>query len=211
MTQQSEHQEAAQAQTDSRVTATGHEVGLRSQARSVMERKQNPQFYDKFVGSSLEDSEKWGHLFNEFAPWMADDHVLANRRDVYRRKRELLNRVRATQAVVGASPGARLREKPLANALSQGVNVHLDEPIPLSAAGQSTLQISEEGYTEPMSAEEIAAMEDIAEISTARQSMGVGQAGSEALTTATTEQRTVRNDEREESGAATRISEAISR
>jgi len=211
MKQQTDQKEAAEAKTDSRAAVAGHEVGLRSQARSVMERKQNPQFYDRFTKSSIKDSEKWGHLVNEHAPWLADDHILANRRDIYRRKRELLNRVRATQAVVGASPGARLREKPLANALSQGVNVRLDDPIPLDSAGQSTLEISDKDYTEPMDAEEIAAMEDIAEISTARQSQGVGKAGSESLTTATTEQRSVRMDEREESGTASKVSQVISR
>lgn len=211
MKQQTDHEEAAQAQSESRASVAGHEVGLRSQARSVMERKQNPQFYDRFTRSSIEDSEKWAHLVNEYGPWLADDHILANRREVYRRKRELLNRVRAMQAVVGASPGARLREKPLANALSQGVNVRLEEPIPLDAAGQSTLEITEKGYTEPMDAEDAAAMEDLAEISTARQSQGVDNAGSDALTTATTEQRTVKNDEREESGAASRVSRVIGR
>lgn len=211
MSQQTEHDEAAQAQSESRAAASAHEVGIKSQARSVMERKQNPRFYDKFTSSSIEDAEKWEHLVNEFAPWMADDHILANRRDVYRRKRELLNRVRATQAVVGASPGARLREKPLANALAQGVNVRLEEPVPLDAAGQSTIEITDKDYTAPMDSEEIAAMEDLAEIATARQSQGVEKAGSESLTTATTEQRSVRMDEREESGTASRISEAIGR
>jgi len=211
MKQQSEHEDAAQAQSESRAAVAGHQIGLQSQAKTVMDRKQNPQFYDRFTESSVEDSEKWAHLVNEFAPWLADDHVLANQRQVYRRKRELLNRVRATQAVVGASPGDRLREKPLANALSQGVNVRLEEPIPLDAAGQSTLEISHKDYTEPMDAEEIAAMEDIAEISTARQSQGVGKAGSESLTTATTEQRSVRMDERDGTTTASRISEAVSR
>ena len=210
MTQQTEHEKAAQTRSESRASATGHEVGLRAQARSVMERKQNPQFYDRFTKSDIEESEKWAHLMNEFRPWVADDHILANRRDVYRRKRELLNRVRATQAVVGASPGARLREKPLLNALSQGVNTRLDEPVPLDAAGQATLDITDKDYTAPMDSEDKSAMEDFAEIATARQSQGVDQAGSEALTTATTEQRTVRNDEREETGTASRLSRVIS-
>jgi hypothetical protein len=43
-------------------------------------------------------------------------------------------------------------------------------------------------------------MDDIANLATARQSMGVDQAGKEALTTATTENRTVREDETEQTG-----------
>ncbi len=51
-----------------------------------------------------------------------------------------------------------------------------------------------------MDAEERTIMDDVASIATARQSMGVEQAGSEALTTATTESRTVREDETEQKG-----------
>ena len=43
-------------------------------------------------------------------------------------------------------------------------------------------------------------MDDVASLATARQAMGVDQAGSEALTTATTENRTVREDESEGAG-----------
>jgi Asp-tRNA(Asn)/Glu-tRNA(Gln) amidotransferase C subunit len=60
-----------------------------------------------------------------------------------------------------------------------------------------------------MDAEERSAMDDLAEVATARQSMGVDQAGSEALTTATTENRTVREDETESSGLKGRISGAF--
>lgn len=200
MSQQTDHKEAAQTNTESRAAAAGHEVGVKSQARSVFDRKQNPQFYEKYTKSSLEDSEKWGHLMNEFAPWLADDHVLSNRRQVFRQQREILNRTRAEQAVVGASPGARLREKPLLHAQAQGVHIELDEPVPLTAAGQASIEVDNENYTPPMGPEERSVMDDIGSLATARQAMGVDQAGSEALTTATTENRTVREDESEKAG-----------
>lgn len=199
--------ERARTQTESRAAATGHQVGLEAQSRKVNERKHNPQFYDKFTQSDLRESEKWGHLTNEFAPWLADDHVLSNRRPVFRLERQLLNKVRAEQSVAGASPGARLKEKPLLNALAQGVHPRLDEAIPLDAAGQSTLDLSRDPeYTPPMDTEERTAMDDVASLATARQAMGVDQAGSEALTTATTESRTVREDETEQSGTIGSIS-----
>jgi len=198
--QQADQKEAAQTHTESQAAVAGHEIGVKSQARSVFDRKQNPQFYERFTRSSLEESEKWGHLMNDFAAWMADDHVLANRRQVYRQQREILNRARAEQAVVGATPGARLREKPLLHAQSQGVHVELDEPVPLSAAGQASIEITHRDYSAPMGPDERSAMDDVANIATARQSMGVDQAGSEALTTATTENRTVREDQSEQQG-----------
>jgi len=206
MSENQEQKEAARTQTESQAAAAAHEVGIKSQARNVYDRKQNPQFYEKYTKSDLKKSEKWGHLVNEFSPWLADDHVLANRRQIHRQQREILNKTRAEQAVVGATPGVRLREKPLLNAVSQGVHPELDEVVPLTAAGQSSITITDDDYTEPMSAEERSAMDDVAEIATARQSMGVDQAGSEALTTATTESRTVREDETEKAGIRGSIS-----
>lgn len=196
---QQQQQEAARTQTESRAASAGHEVGFQAQ-HSVFDRKQNPQFYDRFTHSSIEDSEKWSHLANEFGPWLADDHVLSNRRPVYRRQRQILNKTRAEQAIVGANPGVRLKEKPLLNALAQGVHVELDEPVPLNASGQSSITINDPSFTPPMDSEERSVMDDMASIATARQSMGVEQAGSEALTTATTESRTVREDETESKG-----------
>lgn len=200
MSQETDQKEAARTTTESHAATAAHEVGLKSQMTSVMNRKQNPDFYEKFTKTDLKDSEKWGHLVNEFQPWLADDHILANRRQVYRRQREILNRTRAVEAIVGASPGVRLKEKPLLNALAQGVNVELDEPVPLDAAGQSTVEITDPGFTDPMTAEERSAMADLADVATARQSQGVDNAGSDALTTVKTEQTTVRNDETEASG-----------
>lgn len=194
-----EQKEQARTHVESQAAAAAHRVGIESQSQSVHERKHNPDFYEKYTATDLEDSEKWGHLVNEYKPWLADDHVLSNRRQVYRLQRELLNKARAEQSVAGASPGARLMEKPLLNALSQGVHPTLDAPMPLNIAGQSSIDINDPDYTPPMDAEERTAMDDLANLATARQAMGVDQAGSEALTTATTENRTVREDETEES------------
>jgi hypothetical protein len=205
--QQHQHQDVARTQTESQAAAAAHKVGMQFAGKQVHQRKQNPQFYEKYTSSSLEDSEKWSYLINEFEPWLADDHVLANRRQVYRLQRELLNKVRAEQAIVGATPGVRLREKPLLNALAQGIHPELDEPIPLDAPGQqSSVTITDPDYTAPMDSEERTTMDDVANLATARQSMGVDQSGSEALTTATSENRTVREDESEQSGTLGSIS-----
>lgn len=201
-----QQREAARTHTESRAAAAAHEVGLKTQAEKISDTKQNPQFYDKFTRSSLEKSEKWSHLVNEHAPWLADDHILSNRRQVYRLQREILNKTRAEQSIVGASPGVRLREKPLLNALAQGVHPELTTPVPLDSAGQASVRITDPKFVPPMSAEERSAMDDLADIATARHAMGVEQAGSEALTTATTESRTVREDETDKSGAISSIS-----
>lgn len=201
-----EQKEAARTQTESRAAASAHDVGLRSQQSVMSERKQNPQFYDRYTKSSVEDSEKWNHLLNEHAAWLADDHILANQRPVFRLQRELLNQTRAEQAIVGASPGLRLKQKPLLNAIAQGVHPRLSEVVSLDAAGQSTIPIHDPNFSPPMSAEERTVLDDIASVATARQSMGVDRAGSEALTTATSESRTVRNDESEKQSRLSSIS-----
>lgn len=196
----------AQTQTESQAAAAAHEVGVRAQSEAVHSKKHNPQFYEKYTQTDLSESRKWGHLVDQYRPWLADDHVLSNRRQIYRRQRELLNKVRAEQAVAGASPGARLKEKPLLNALAQGIHPELDDPVPLDVAGQSSVEITSPQYEPPMDAHERSVMDDIANLATARQAMGVEQAGSEALTTATTESRTVREDETESSSAVSSIS-----
>lgn len=200
-------QEQARTRAESQAAAVGHEVGIQSQSSAVHERKHNPQFYDKFTRTSIEDSEKWSHLANEYRTWLADDHVLSNRREVFRLERQLLNKVRAEQSIVGANPGSRLTEKPLLNALAQGVHPRLEDMVPLDAAGQSAIDLSRyPKFTPPMDSEERTVMDDVASVATARQAMGVDQAGSEALTTATTESRTVREDESEERGTLGSIS-----
>jgi hypothetical protein len=189
-------------QTERDATRAATEMGIKTQQKKVSERKHNPQFYDRYTRTSLEDSEKWSHLVNEEEPWLADDHVLANRRQIYRQQRELLNTVRAEQSITGANPGARLREKPILHALAQGVPVALDRAIPLTAAGQQTIEITDPDYVPPMDSEERTKYDDLARVATARQSMGVDRAGSEALTTATTETRNVREEENDENAIA---------
>lgn len=208
--QQQQEKERARTQVETSAAMSAHEVGIKSQSRAVNSRKHNPQFYEKYTKSSLEDSEKWSHLTNEYGPWLADDHVLSNRRKVHRLQRELLNKTRAEQSIAGMNPGARLKEKPLLNALAQGVHPTIHEPVSLDMSGQSTIEITDPAYSPPADADERTVMDDVANIATARQAMGVEQAGSEALTTATTENRTVREDETEESGLAGSVGEVFS-
>lgn len=198
-----QQKDRAQTKVESSAAAASHEVGIKQQSKDVSERKNNPRFYDRYTKSDLENSEKWSHLINEYKPWLADDHILSNRRQVYRLERQLLNKVRAQQSVVGASPGARLREKPLLHALAQGVHPELEQVVPLTIAGQRSLNLSDiKEYSEPMDAEERTVMDDVANVATARQAMGVDSAGSEALTAVQTENKTVREDETEESTVA---------
>jgi hypothetical protein len=189
--------EESRVRAETGAARAAHEIGVKSQQRKVSERKHNPQFYERYTKSSLEEGKKWSDLYIEEEAWMADDHVLANRRQIHRQQRDLLNPVRAEQSIAGRDPGARLREKPLLNALAQGIPVAMDRPVPLTAAGQQTIDINDPDFVEPIGAEEKTKYDDLAHIATARQSMGVDRAGSEALTTATTENRTVREDETE--------------
>lgn len=198
--QQQAREEAATTKTEVGASTSAHEFGMRTQFQKISDRKQNPQFYDKYTDSSLKESEKWAKYVNEYAALFADDHVLANRRQVFRQQADLLDRARAEQAIVGANPGGLLRAKPLINALAQGVNPELDEMVSLDAAGQQRIDINDPEFTPPMSEEEKSMMDDIRSIWTARKSQGVDNAGSEALTTATSENRTVREESEQGSG-----------
>lgn len=201
MTDQHEAQEeAAKRRAEVGASQSAHQMAMQTQFKKVADRKQNPQFYDKYTSTDLEGSEKHSHWVNEYAAQFADDHVLANRRQVYRIQADLLDRARAEQAIVGANPGGSLRAKPLLNALAQGVNPELDNPVSLDVAGQQRVDINDPDFVPPMSEEEKSIMDDIRSLWTARKSQGVDNAGSEALTTATSENRTVREESEKGSG-----------
>jgi len=195
-----ERQKAAQTHTEGQAASAAHQAGIKHQAESVFKRQNNPQFYERFTQSSVFESDRWSSLANDLQPWLADDHILGNRRPVYRVQQQMLNKTRAEQAIVGSSPGVRLRQKPLLNALAQGCSPELDDVVPLTPAGQSSIDISAEGYFSPMDSDERAVVGDLAKVATSRMSMSVDKAGSDALTTATSENVTRREDQEESSG-----------
>lgn len=192
-----QREEAAQTETEARAAGQAHSAGVQAQARSVFEKQHNPQFYDKFTQSSVTKSDEYGYLAESVETWLADDHILGNRRQVYRQQMQMLNPVRAEQEITGRNPGLRLRQKPLLWALANGNHPEVDEVIPLSAAGQSSSDIP---GSEPVTSDEKSALHDIARIATSRMSMSVDSAGSDALTTATSEQVTRRDREEDEKG-----------
>lgn len=193
-------QQAARTKTEAGAAQQAHSAGVQAQAKSVFARQHNPQFYDKFTQSSLFDSTEYSYLADSVETWLADDHILGNRRQVYRQQMQMLNPVRAEQEITGRNPGVRLREKPLLYALANGEHPTLDEPIPLSAGGQSSAGVHRR---EPITSDERSALHDISRVATSRMSMSVDNAGSGALTTATSEQVTRRDDENEDGGGIT--------
>lgn len=199
--------ERARRQTDSAVAAAGHKVAVQEQSRKVHQQKHNPQFYEKFTESSVADSDELGELIDEHAAWFADDRLLSNRRQVHRLQRQLLNQVRAEQSIVSGSPGQRLKEKPLLHALAQGVRPQLDAPVRLDAAGQQSISLDAyQDYDRALAPDEKTAMDDLAKVASARDAMGVDSAGADALTTASTEQKTVREDRSDEERALSGVS-----
>jgi len=64
---QQERQEAARTQTESRAAASAHEYGIKAQTAQVNDRKQNPRFYDKYTRSSVEESDRWEGIVDEFS------------------------------------------------------------------------------------------------------------------------------------------------
>jgi len=192
-----ERAKQAAKQMETEAASRSNAAAVQAQAESVLTRQHNPQFYDKFVRSSVQDSDEYGDLAESMDTWLADDHVLSNRRQIWRQQAQLLNPARAIEEVVGRDPGVRLREKPLLYALANGEHPELDEAIPLSAGGQSAANI---GKKQPIDSAEKTAVGDIADVATARMAMGVDSAGSDALTKAQTENVTRQEGTTEESG-----------
>lgn len=195
-----EREKQAAKQKETEAASRSNAAAVQAQAESVLTRQHNPQFYDKFVRSSIEDSDEYGDLAESVDTWLADDHVLSNRRQIWRQQAQLLNPARAIQEVVSRDPGVRLREKPMLYALANGEHPELDEAIPLTPGGQSSADI---GKQKPIESDEKTALGDIADIATARMAMGVDGAGSDALTTAQTENVTRQEGTTEESGGLT--------
>lgn len=188
-----EREKAAQTRKETEAASRAHAAGVQTQAESVFTKKNNPQFYDRYTTSSIEESDEWAYLAESVETWLADDHVLSNRRQVWRQQAQLLNPARAEIEVVGRDPGVRLREKPLLYALANGEHPELDEVIPLSASGQSSVA-DDILNKQPISSDEKTALDDIADIVTARMAMGVDSAGSDALTKAQSENITRSED-----------------
>lgn len=151
--------------------------------RGIEERIQNPEFFREYTDPDL-DSALHDWVREEFGPLASSAHVLGHRDEHYERKSEWLDLNKAERMIVESTPGRILRE-------------HLDVLRVFQGATHGT----DKTMRQPMTQDEKRVVRDGMEVVTNRKSLSVGGKGSDALTTATSEHRQVRNEEEDVSTA----------
>ncbi|MFB6200861.1 MAG: hypothetical protein ABEI98_02510 [Halorhabdus sp.] len=178
--QQYRRQEESQART------AGTQMGLEMQRSKVKERIDNPEFFDKFAGAHGDVGELHDWVEDELGPELSPAHVLGNRKRQYEKQAKWLALNHAERMVTEASPGRLAKQHEGINAVVQGA----DDRTELSA---------------PATSDERRILRDAHNVAAQRKSLSVGGAGKEALTTATTEHKQVRNDEESQNGTRKRL------
>jgi hypothetical protein len=160
-------------------------------------RRENPRFLDKAAQADL-DSDMWDWLENEFGPLLSKQHMLANRRPAYERQSELLDANRVEREMARHNLGRGMREHPDVYATAMGYDWSPDRGLAADPDARTHWGSSQR---------EVA--RDVADVSTARKSMGVGAKFLDALTTATTEHIQRRSDEASGRSVKSRLAEVL--
>lgn len=186
--QQLREQLGAQAEQDASGQATRAAQSMSTSG--IEERIQNPQFLQEYTDPKA-DSDLHDWLEDEFGPLFSRAHVLGYRNEDYERKAEWLDVNKGERMVAEGSPGRILKEHPDVLAVMQG-HVYQDTHAP-------------DDRTKPHTQEERRVTRDGMEVVTQRKSLSVEGKGSENLTTATAENRVVRNEEEDTSATRKKL------
>jgi len=157
---------------------------------------QNPEFLKQLQEPDA-DTAVWDWLEDEMGPALSGSHIIGQRGDHYEEQQELLNRSLVERIIAERSPGRLLRDKPRLLAIAQGVE---------ELKGHDPDPNDHPAYRAPLTSRKKARLRQLHEIITQRQSLSIGGEGLAAVANATVENRTVSNEEREENGAAGRLS-----
>lgn len=190
-----EERQEINEQLDVEAERTAQESAARtaqSMAQSgIEERIQNPQFLEEYTDPDA-DSAAFDWVEAEFGPLFSKAHVLGYRSEDYEREAKWLDMNKAERMIRERDPGRILKEHPDVLAVMQGERYHPE------ADRYDSLR-------NPVSQEQRRVQRDGAEVVTQRKSLAVGGTGSDNLTTATAEQRTVRNEQEESSSTRKKI------
>lgn len=170
----------------SAATAAASTAGSQT-ARKVAERKQNPDFLEKYLELDL-DSDKYPWLESEMSPLLSQAHPLSNRRESFERKSELLDTNRGEREIARHTPGRLLKQNEVVWAAMAGKR----DPDAMRAYDSAHRE----------------AVRDTMDVASARKALGVAGRGSDALTTAVTEHSSVERGS-ESDGIKDKVSEVF--
>jgi len=155
-------------------------IGIQTQQKEVSKRQFNPNFLEKLQDADI-DTDKHPWLEGELGPDASGAHILGNRNRQHEERQLWLNENKAERAIAERSPGRLLRRHDMLHALWQGMDSADDPEYHAPIHRQDERRDMRAAY----------------DVATTMQSLAVGGKGIDAVTTATTENRTVnqRDDE----------------
>lgn len=179
-----------------------------SEAATQMSRKlvdevtRNPEFVDEFTDPDA-DTDVYDWVEDELGPEFSRAHVFGYRDESYERKAEWLDLNAAERLIVERTPGRTLRKHP--DVLRVMQDAAYDPESDLS------LQAQRANYRPPATQDQRRVIRAGYEVVTNRKSLSVGGKGTDALTTATAEHRTVHNRDEEEQSRARKAASKLFR
>lgn len=187
MTPELDPQQAQQMQLESQ----SHQEAARVAAAQAKETIKNPEFLAQIQDSDI-DTELYDWVEDEFGPVFSGSHILGNREDHFEEQQEFLNRNKVERVIAERTPGRLLREDPRKLALAQGITGTEQYPDPTTNPQ----------FRAPLTSRKRRVIRDSAEVATTRQTLAMNMGAIDAVANATVENRTISNEERDESRAA---------
>lgn len=170
-------EERARIQADQKGDIASEQEAVRRAGRKAERFQENPELLDRIRQLGV-DSDEYDWVEEELGPEFADIHAVANRRRSYERKAEYLDENLVERFIAENNPGRLLRQNPDMLAVAQGVHKREGKEV-----------------REPMTSDERRVARSAGEAMTNKKSLGVDNKGLEAITTATTERRTVNSQD----------------
>lgn len=179
-------QERMRASEEKQAGADASHAAQKMATSAVHERLQNPEFLDKLRDEDV-DNELFPWISDELGPMLSGAHIIGNRAQDYEREAKWLDMNEGERLVAEANPGRLLRENESVLRIAQGA--HKDDVR----------------YRPPAQQDEKRVIRDAMEVSTNLKTLAVGAKGLESVTTATAENRVVRNDQEDTSTTRAKI------
>lgn len=185
MPEDSDVQQRLNMQEQNRASDQAAEAAAQMARQQMEEVKRNPDFAD-----TIRDADLPADYKQDLGPDASKAHAVANLSKSARERIYWLNKNKRERRIVESQAGHLLKENPKMLAIAQeGV-----QPAGIEAAD-----------SEPMTAGQKRRMRGSFDVSHALKTLGVENAGLEALTKATAEHRTVTNEQQEESGVKSKV------
>lgn len=174
-----------------------HQVAAQMAAEDKRHLK-NPEFLKQLQDPDV-DTDLWDWIEDEMGPTLSGAHILGNRSEHYEEQQELLNRNKVERTIAEREPGRLLKENPLLNALAQGIRGTKEWPDPTQNPA----------YREPLTSRKQRVIRDTGEVMTNRETLSIDARGLDAVATATVENRTVSNEEKQKQGIRGKVGEVF--